>query len=260
MSTDNYLTGNNSKLLAGFIGACVVAAFLAGFVMAQYGTTSKAITITQQVPAQTNPNQPSPQPTQTQPQQGSSIIQNVSLDDDPVKGNDNAKITIVEFSDFQCPFCKRFSDQTESQLLTEYVDSGKAKFVYRDFPLDSIHQSAMAAALAGECADEQGKFWEYHDKLFAGQADWSRLDSTDAADKFRQYGSEINLNVGNFNSCFDSGKYKDEIIKDRSDGVSYGVSGTPTFFIGNSKNGYVKAVGAQPFSSLQRILDDQLSK
>ena len=162
-------------------------------------------------------------------------------DDDPFLGEDDAAVTIVEFSDFQCPFCKRFHEQTLDQIKTNYIDTGKVKFVYRDFPL-GFHPFAQAAGEAGECAKEQGKFWEYHDKIFQNQASLSN-------DGLKQWAADIDLDTDKFNGCLDSGKYKQEVQKDFSDGQKLGVSGTPTFFV----NG-VKLVGAQPYSAFDAAI------
>jgi len=169
----------------------------------------------------------------------------VSADDDPFLGSKDAKVTIVEFSDFQCPFCARFHSQTFPQLKKEYIDTGKVRYVYRDFPL-SFHQHAMNAAIAAECADEQGKFWEYHDKLFQNQR---ALDDS----SLKRYAEEIGLDTSKFNSCLDNKETASEVNKDVQDGQRYGVSGTPTFFI----NG-VKLVGAQPYSAFKQVVDQQL--
>jgi len=194
------------------------------------------------------PNTNQPQPAANQPQPPSKI--EVSVDDDPVKGSKNAPVTIVEFSDFQCPFCARFFEQTLPQIEENYIKTGKVKFVYRDFPL-SFHQYAQKAAEAAECADEQEKFWEYHDVLFQKQSEWS---STGVA-KFKEYATTLGLNTSKFNECLDSGKYSDEVQKDFKDGSSYGVSGTPTFYV----NG-IEVVGAQPYTAFQQIIDQELGK
>ncbi|MEM5802063.1 MAG: DsbA family protein [Candidatus Aenigmatarchaeota archaeon] len=170
----------------------------------------------------------------------------VSPDDDPTKGSANAKVTMIEFSDFQCPFCARFWKDTLPLLEEEYIKTGKLKFVYRDFPLD-FHQFAKKAAEAAECANEQNKFWEYHDKLFENQ---QALDIT----SLKRYAQELGLDTAKFNECLDSGKYANEVQKDVQDGMAYGVSGTPTFFI----NG-IKVVGAQPYSVFKRIIDQELA-
>ena len=114
--------------------------------------------------------------TQQMPTQPTEPLE-ISVDNDPVRGDPNAPITIVEFSDFQCPFCARFHVQTLPSLLEEYIEAGKVNLVYRDFPIQSIHPNALPAAVASECAHEQGKYWEYHDTLFEKQSGWNRLDS-----------------------------------------------------------------------------------
>jgi protein-disulfide isomerase len=171
----------------------------------------------------------------------------VSLDDDPIKGNKNAPVTIVEFSDYQCPFCGRYFSQTYPQILKQYVNTGKVKYVFRDFPL-SFHKNAQKAAEAAECAHEQDKYWEMHDKLFENQRN---LDIA----SLKQYAADINLDTKKFNSCLDSGKYASEVQKDFNEGSRYGVSGTPTFFI----NG-IKLVGAQPLSAFKQVIDAELTK
>lgn len=173
---------------------------------------------------------------------------NVSADDDPVKGRKDAPVTIIEFSDFECPYCASFYSQTLLQIEEEYIRTGKAKLVYRDFPL-SFHQNAQKAAEAAECADEQDKFWEYHDLLFERQSEWSNIGIS----KFKQYAGEIGLNTSEFNKCLDSGKMASEVKKDFQDGQSYGVSGTPAFFV----NGEM-LVGAQPIGVFRQVIDKYL--
>jgi len=194
----------------------------------------------------------------TQPP-GPQIIQGL-LDDDPVKGNPDATVTIVEFSDFQCPFCKRFHQTTLPLILENYVDTGKVKFVYRDFPIASLHPNgAIPTALAAECADEQGMFWQYHDKLFQTQKNWERLAAEDVVIELKTFAGELGLDTNQFNDCLDSGKYRDEVNNDLQDGTSYGITGTPGFFIGNEERGYIKVSGAQPYSVFQNVLDQMLA-
>jgi protein-disulfide isomerase len=187
-------------------------------------------------------------PSNANQQQPSKIV--VSIDDDPVKGSKNAPITIVEFSDFQCPFCARFYAQTLPSIEENYIKTGKVKFIYRDFPLN-FHQYAQKAAEAAECADEQGKFWEYHDILFQKQSEWSSA----GIEKLKEYAQNFGLDIAKFNECLDSGKYTGEVQKDYSDGSNYGVTGTPTFFI----NG-IEVVGAQPYSVFEQIIEQELNK
>ncbi|OHB17863.1 MAG: hypothetical protein A2913_01130 [Parcubacteria group bacterium RIFCSPLOWO2_01_FULL_40_65] len=180
----------------------------------------------------------------------------VSADDDPFLGFENAKVVIIEFSDFQCPFCRSFWRDTLSQIKEKYIASGKSvKFVYRDFPL-SFHPMAQKYAEAAECAEEQGKYWEMHDKIFEeqeklGQGTISAFDIDDV----KKWAGELGLNAPNFNQCLDSGKYAAEVKKDFDDGSKAGVSGTPTFFV----NGEV-LVGAQPIQTFIQAIDSGLKK
>jgi|SRR3989344_430795 len=189
---------------------------------------------------QNNNNQP------TVPRGVANVNAEDYVDDDPALGNDNAQLTIVEFSDFQCPYCKRFRDQTFDQLKEQYIDTGKVKLVYRDFPLSSIHPMAQKAAEAGECADEQGKFWEYHDKIFENQ----QLLSIDS---LKQWAKDLSLDTTKFNNCLDSGKYANEVKNDLNDATSSGGQGTPYFLVGNTQ-----LSGAYPFSAFQQAIEAQL--
>jgi len=238
---------------AGISVISILAAFLA---MNTLVLSDQPLVLEEQPkPASTQSSLPVQQPTQPS---GPQFIQ-VSLDDDPVKGNPDAAITIVEFSDFQCPFCKRFHETTLPLIQKNYIDTGKVKFVYRDYPIQSLHPNgAFPAALASECADEQGMFWEYHDKLFQNQKNWERLGTEDVVNVLKAYAEELGLNTNQFNDCLISAKYLDEVQKDLNDGLSYGVTGTPGFFIGNEEDGYIKVTGAQPYSVFQNVLDQML--
>ncbi|MBI2068541.1 MAG: DsbA family protein [Candidatus Yanofskybacteria bacterium] len=174
----------------------------------------------------------------------------VSVDDDPMLGNPKAKITLVEFSDFQCPFCRSFWRDTLPLIKSEYIDTGKVRFVYRDFPL-SFHPGAMPAAQAAECAREQDKFWEMHDKIFSEQAKQGSGTIQFPETDIKKWASQISgLDLNKWNECIASKKYKSEVEKDLKDGTAYGVSGTPTVFI-NGK----PVVGAQPFSAFKAEID-----
>ena len=182
----------------------------------------------------------------------------ISADDDPIIGNPEAPITIIEFSDFQCPFCARFHVQTLPLLLEEYIEQGKVKLVFRDFPIQSIHPNALPASVAAECANEQGEFKAMHDILFDNQSQWSSQETFDAISMFSQYAAQIQLDQETFDSCLNDGKYIEEIRNDLDDGRSYDVTGTPGFFVGNDKIGYVELKGAQPFESFKKVIDAQL--
>ena len=182
----------------------------------------------------------------------------ISIDNDPIIGNPDAPITIIEFSDFQCPFCARFHTQTLPLIMNEYIQEGKVKLVFRDFPIQSIHPNALPASVAAECANEQSKFKEMHDALFENQNEWNNQETADALALFSQYATEIKLDQEVFDACLTSGKYIEEIRNDLEDGREYGVSGTPGFFVGNDQIGYVELKGAQPFESFKKIIDTQL--
>jgi protein-disulfide isomerase len=199
-------------------------------------------------PAQGNNNVPTPPPT---------TAKAATADDDAVLGDKNAKVTIIEFTDFQCPFCSRHFSQTFGQIKTNYIDTGKVKYVSRDFPL-GFHPNAQKAAETSECADEQGKFWQMHDKLFTSQGEWSNLGSADAATKFKQYAADLGLNAAKFADCFDNGKMKAEIAKDQQDGSDSGIDGTPGFWI-LGPNGQTKQIsGAYPYATFQATIDEYL--
>lgn len=176
----------------------------------------------------------------------------VSPDDDPQLGSADAPVVIVEFSDFQCSFCKRFWEQTLPQLKKAYVETGKVRFVYRDFPL-AFHQHAQLAAEATECADEQGAYWKMHDYLFEKQEEWS--ESLNAKELFGRYAHVLGLDAARFRDCLDTGRYAEEVKKDYQDGLAYGVEGTPIFFI----NGY-RVMGAQPFKVFQQLIEAKLKR
>jgi len=184
------------------------------------------------------------QPSQLPPTAGEKV--KVSADDDAFKGDKNAPVTIIEFSDYECPFCTRFYTQTLAQIQKEYIDTGKVKFVYRDFPL-GFHQNAQKAAEAAECAGEQDRYFDMHDKLFENGV-------AGGVASFKKFAGQIGLNQGDFDNCLDSGEMTSEVKKDFQDGQSYGVSGTPAFFV----NGKLIS-GAQPFSAFKQMIDAELN-
>jgi len=171
--------------------------------------------------------------------------QDVKYDGAPILGEEDAPVTMVEFSDFQCPYCARFFEQTFPQLKENYIKTGKVKLAFRHLPL-SFHQYAQKTAEASECANEQGKFWEYHDTVFNNQ---DQLSDTILS----TWAGEIGLDVKKFDDCLESGKYKEKVQADSNDAGSYGVSGTPSFFI----NGKL-LVGAQPYEAFQQVIDAEL--
>jgi protein-disulfide isomerase len=168
----------------------------------------------------------------------------VDLADAPVRGNPKAPVTVVEFSDFQCPFCER-ARPTVARVRQFYGD--KVRWVFRHFPL-SFHPYAEKAGEAAACAGDQGRFWEMHDQL------WAHHDKLDVAD-LRGYAGAIGLDTAAFDRCLDSGRHAGLVERDRAAGVSYGVSGTPAFFVNGRP-----LVGAQPFEAFQEVIDDELRR
>jgi len=183
----------------------------------------------------------------------------IVLGDDPIKGNADAPITIVEFSDFQCPFCARFFEQTLPLLEENYINTGKVNLAYQDLPLANIHPNARLTHIAAECADEQEKFWKYHDMLFENQGQWSSLSANALDSQLKQYAVMLGLDSTSFESCLVSPEIANEVDEDILQGTQYGATGTPTFFIGNQETGYVKLVGAHPYATFQNIIDSQLN-
>ncbi len=241
---------HNGKLIFGIIVAVGIAAFFGGYIFATETAEPKQMII--QESSEILGNTQPPQVTTQGPSQLPKII---SSDDDPVRGNPDAKFTIVEFSDFQCPFCAKFHSETLPLLMENYIDNGKVNLVFRDFPIESIHPNAVPASHAAECADDQGKFWEMHDIIFENQRNWQNVEVLQSVDLFKKYAVEIGVDEDEFDSCMSSAKHIDEIKKDLEDGQAYGVTGTPGFFVGNEEVGFTKIIGAQPFSSFQRVIE-----
>ena len=167
-------------------------------------------------------------------------------DDDPSWGPEDASVVMVEFADFQCPYCARHSQQTMPSIRESYGD--KVRYVYRDFPLTSIHQFAQKAAEGGQCAQDQGMFWEFHDLLFENQGALADSD-------LKSYAEQIGADTGEFNDCLDSGKHAPEVLLDLQDGRTAGITGTPAFVI----NG-VLVSGAQPFEQFRQVIDQALAQ
>ncbi|MEK6826171.1 MAG: DsbA family protein [Nanoarchaeota archaeon] len=223
-----------------FAGLFVISLFTGGFGIG--GSNSDTGSDTGGRAVAPTPSAPSP----NRPTGVASVSAEELIDDDPVLGDPDAPVTMVEFSDFQCPFCGRFRSQTFDQIKKDYIDTGKVKFVYRDFPLHSIHPQAGKSAEAAQCANDQEKFWEYHDKIFENQQSLS-------IDNYKKWADDLGLNTKKFNDCLDSGKYKDEVEKDLADATKAGGQGTPYFVIGNTP-----VSGAQPYSNFQSVIEAEL--
>jgi protein-disulfide isomerase len=175
----------------------------------------------------------------------------------PIKGSANAPVTIVEFSDFQCPFCARHFNQTMALLDKEYISTGKVKYVFRHFPLERIHPQAFKASEAAECAAAQGKFWEMHDRLFANQQMLMPPD-------LLKHGEAVGLDAAKFAGCLTPGTTAPRIRGDLTLGAQAGVSATPNFFLGTTiPGGKIKVTrklnGAVPFATFKAAIDALLA-
>jgi protein-disulfide isomerase len=190
-------------------------------------------------------------PTEADTAQGSSdansqiVRYDVPVDDDPAIGPEDAPITIVEFSDYECPYCRKWHDEVFTKLQEAYPQ--QVRLVYRDFPLSSIHANAAPAAEAANCANEQGKFWPYHESLFSMELGLSN-------DAYQEYATRLGLNVQSFLECMESDRYQAEVQADYQFASELGVRSTPTFFI----NG-IAIVGAQPFDVFKEVIDKELA-
>ncbi len=169
----------------------------------------------------------------------------------PYRGDPNAPVTIEEYSDFQCPFCRRYAEDTEPQIVEKYLKSGKVRILFHQFPLRNLHPQADLAAQAALCAGVQGKFWPMHDMLFERQSDWS--GKGDAEKTFREFAQKLGLDEDAFARCLKAQPFADTVEKDIQAGQAKGVRGTPTFFV----NGWT-ITGAESFGTFQGVIEKAL--
>lgn len=176
----------------------------------------------------------------------------------PVMGNAKAEITVIEYSDYQCPFCARYFQQTFPDIRKNFVDTGKIRYMFSNFPLDSIHPQAFKAHEAAACAGDQGKYWEMHTQLFSNQK--ALLPA-----QLEKYAANIGLDVAAYKSCVESSKHAAKVRQEFSFASGLGIEGTPTFVIGRAGTGDAKMkavkvlVGAQPFEAFKAAIDAVLN-
>ncbi len=196
---------------------------------------------------------PSGEQTGDEPVVEKSDILNLNSND-VILGDPNAPVTVVEYSDFQCPFCGRFFSQTVSRLKSEYIASGKVKFVYRHFAF--LGPESKAAALAVECAKDQGKFWEMHDNVFNEEiADGKEHNGNLNEETFLRLAKDIGLNTGEYQSCLDDEKYAGKVSRDYASAQVVGVRATPTIFVNGEK-----VEGALPFEQFKSLVEKYLAQ
>jgi protein-disulfide isomerase len=235
---------NYSKYIPALVVLLIIAAFFIGSLttkvsLLQNGTgTGKAneqagVAPTQGAPAQADPNKK----------------YDVSTGVFPVLGNKDAKVTIVEFSDFQCPFCEKYFTDSESQIIKEYVDTGKAKFAFRNYAF--LGSESTFAAEAATCANDQGKFWEFHNYLYTHQG--GENQGAFSKENLKKFAADLGLNTNDFNSCLDTDKHAKTVSDDLAAGQKVSVSGTPTTFV----NGKI-LVGAVPYAEIKKLIDQEL--
>jgi len=177
---------------------------------------------------------------------GSRKVEGVGIGSNPIKGNVNAPVLMVEFSDFQCPYSKKFYQQVFPLIEKEYISSGKVKFAYRDLPL-GFHSMARPAAIAARCAGKQGKYWQMFDKIISSGS----LDN----EALKKYAQELGLNMKAYEDCLSKDEFKGALDIDIKDAAKFGVSGTPGFFINGR---FVN--GAYPFETFKKIIEEELAK
>ena len=217
------------------------------YVKAGLESTQKALESLRQMVAQrpAPPSQPEDTPVM------------VRLAGNPSLGAADAPLTLIEFSDYQCPFCRRFMETTLPELQRDYINTGKLRYVFRDFPLDRLHPQARKAAEAARCAGEQGKYWEMHDLLFRNQKALQ-------VESLTGYARQLGLKAPAFDACLAQGQYAPDIQQDLNEGTAAGVQGTPGFVLGKTRpDGTVQGIflrGAQPMAAFRQAIERLLGE
>lgn len=222
------------------------------------GHIGRLVQYLQQRDGQSIAPQPQPQAQAQQPGPGGNAANvRINIAGAPSLGRADAPVTIIEFSDFECPFCQRFSKSTLPEIKRDYVDTGKVRYVFLDFPLEQMHAKARKAGEAAHCAAEQGKFWEMHDLLFEQTAN---LDLR----KYPENAKQLNLDVAKFDQCLGSGRQSAKINGGLASGRAAGISATPSFIItktdgGDIVTGGVIITGAQPYDRYRQVIEQALA-
>jgi|SRR5581483_5163038 len=232
------LSGNTQSTILTVL--LIVAAFYLGMLTQKVSNLEK----NQTAPAGTAAAQPSGAPAP-----GAKV--NVANGHFPLKGNANAKVTVIEFADFQCPFCEQWFKTVEPSLIKDYVDTGKVKFAFRQYAF--LGQESTWAAEAAECANEQGKFWDFHDYLYNHQG--QENSGTFSKANLEGFAATLGLNTSQFNQCLETDKYAKAVSDEFAEGQKAGVQGTPATFV----DGQLVS-GAQPYTAFKTLIDSELAK
>ncbi len=200
--------------------------------------------------ASPTPSGPAPQiatPAPAEAVAGPTPASIAQADDAMVLGDPEAAVTIVEFSDYECPFCAKYNLETFPMVKGELIDTGRVHYVFKDYPLAGLHPRAAQAHVAARCAGDQGAYWDMHARLFERQSEWSR--SSDRGDVLESFAADLGLETSSFAACLASGRWDAAVDADVAEGTRLGVRGTPTFFV----NGY-PLVGAHPFEVIEEVV------
>lgn len=208
------------------------------------------------VPSDSGTVLPTPDPGDAAAAGPTQLMAELAQDGAGSMGSESAPIVLVEYSDYQCPFCRVWFNQSEAQIVQKFVDTGKVQFVYKDFPL-SFHPMAAPSANAARCAADQGKYWEYHDKLYEAQTALDPSGSTVqySVDDLKTWAKEIGLNEATFNACVDNNTHATEVQANAAEGQAVGVGGTPSFVVGLRNETGTLVVGAQPYATFEAALN-----
>lgn len=196
-------------------------------------------------------NQIAQQPTAPTAPAAPTNVQVKLTSDDPVRGDQNAKVTVTEFADFQCPFCERFYSDAEASIIKDYVNSGKVKFVFKELAI--LGKESTDAANAALCAKEQNKFWEYHDYLYTHQG--PENSGALSVDNLKKFAVTLGLNAEQFNTCLDANKYNNQVQADIAEATRLGFNSTPSIAVGSTP-----IIGAQPYAQFKTAIDAELAK
>ncbi len=250
-----------TKTVGGIIVIVAVFAFITGFSFANItgmATLRSQVNSLQNQPSAAAPSNAGTQPSTTGSAGTGSGTTTFSLPSfETPLGSSSAKINIVEFGDYQCPYCDDYFNRTEPLIKQDYVDTGKAKYYFLDFAFLGADSNTLAEG--SWCANDQGKYWEYNTYMYANQgredSGWGTPAKVEAMVK-----NISGINVQTFDSCLNSGKYQSRVQQNTQTGGNSGVSGTPAFLIGNNNIGYQLLVGDQPYSAFQQVINSQLQK
>lgn len=244
------------KLVPVLVALVVISAFAVGLLYGKVsvyekgGGSGSGTQAGDTQPAETGNTAPQAPPEQVN--LDADTWEEVTTDPAAVIGEDGADIVMVEFTDYQCPFCARYFEETYGQVVENFVDTGRVQYMVRDLPL-SFHQNAKPAAIAARCAGEQDAYVAMHDALFEFQDEW--VNVSDTQETFVGYASELGINTDDFTTCLGSEEIEAQVDADLALANKVGATGTPTFFINGTK-----LVGAQPYAAFESVIEEELAE